>query len=311
MRIRIGTRASALARTQTATIATALQARGHETETLAIRTAGDKDRSRAFADIGAPGLFVREIEDALQSQRIDLAVHSYKDLPSDLPQDLTIAAVPERADPADRLIVRPMAHDSSADPLPLAAGARVGTASARRAALLGNLRPDLCIETLRGNVPTRLKRLKQRDFDAIVLAAAGLDRLAGSAYLGESESVSTKGLVDLRLDPELFTPAPTQGALALQIRATDEDLAAVLADLHDQEASAPLTAERKMLALVDGGCQLPFGAWCRRRPGGGFLLDAVIEKEGALRRVRCAGDDPLELAARAWEALRNAARDSP
>ncbi len=180
MNLRLGTRGSALALVQAGRVARRLQELGHATVTTVISTAGDRAADRAFADVGAFGVFVRDLEGALLDGRIDLAVHSYKDLPSISPAALMVAAVPERADAADVLLVRREALAEWGDGLPLRAGARVGTSAARRHALLRAIRPDLKIGLLRGNVPTRVAALTSGQFDAIVLAAAGLDRLAGA-----------------------------------------------------------------------------------------------------------------------------------
>src|SRR5512135_1713129 len=177
MRLRIGTRESALARAQAGDVARRLQAAGHETETIVIATTGDRVVDRAFGQVGSFGVFVREIESALREGRVDLAVHSYKDLPSRSPEGLVIAAVPERLDPADVLLARPEVAEFGAAGIPLRQGTTVGTAAARRQALLAEARPDLAVGLLRGNVPTRVRALVDGRFGAIVLAAAGLARL--------------------------------------------------------------------------------------------------------------------------------------
>ena len=186
-RLRLGTRGSDLARTQSGTVAASLEKLGFAVELTIIRTSGDNAASAPFGSIGPQGVFVREIEQALVERRIELAVHSFKDLPTTSPAELVVAAVPERVDPADLLLIRKAAYDaSSADWLPLARGARVGTASARRRVWLTHFRPDLTVEPLRGNVPTRLRKLEEGGYDAIVLAAASRlssrrKRLCGSA----------------------------------------------------------------------------------------------------------------------------------
>ncbi|HUL80865.1 MAG TPA: hydroxymethylbilane synthase, partial [Gammaproteobacteria bacterium] len=189
--LRLGTRGSDLARTQSTTIADALRAAGHDVELTIIKTAGDRDQSASFGSIGAQGVFVREIEQALVARRIELAVHSFKDLPTQSPAELVIGAVPKRVDPADLLLVRAGEIAGNAtDWLPLRPGARVGTSSARRRVWLAHFRPDLDILPLRGNVPTRIKRLRAGDFDAILLAAAGVERLRdGPALDGALEGV--------------------------------------------------------------------------------------------------------------------------
>src|SRR5690606_15587495 len=185
-RLKLGTRGSELARTQSETVADSLRALGFDVELVIIRTSGDRATNVPFSSIGPQGVFVREIEQALADGRVDLAVHSYKDMPTKSPPELVVAAVPPRVDAADRLLVRADAAARAASApvparhglaLPLPQGARVGTASARRRAWLEHFRPDLVIEPLRGNVPTRVRKLEELELDAIVLAAAGLDRL--------------------------------------------------------------------------------------------------------------------------------------
>jgi len=309
VRIRIGSRGSALALAQTNAVARKLRARDHDVEIVIIQTAGDRDKHAKFADIGAPGVFVREIEAALLGDEIDLAVHSYKDLPSKSPEGLVVAAVPERVDAADRLVIRPELvtpvgdGGTSADgTLPLVEGAVVGTSSERRRALLRSLRPDLRLESVRGNVPTRLEKLRRGPYDAIILAAAGLHRLERDP---DAPALGLDELVSIRLDPAVFVPAPAQGAIALQCR-EDDPVVEVLAPLHDAAADLPVRAEREILRLVDGGCSLPFGAWARAADGGGLELVAVIAAGGGLVRVSDRGSSPEELAARVWRDLQRA-----
>lgn len=303
MKLRLGTRGSRLARAQSAWVAERLGEHGHEVETVIVETRGDVDGERAFAEIGAPGVFVRELERALQDGRVDLVVHSYKDLPSQSPAGLEIAAVPERLDPADRLLVRadavdPERRDSdegrSALVLPLAEGAVVGTASARRQALVHDLRADLEVRLLRGNVPTRLDKLRAGDYDAILLAAAGLERLERAGGLDRA------GLVEIRLDPAVFVAAPSQGALALQVRDADDAVRQSIAALDDAAARRAVRAERHLLARVEGGCHVPFGAYCHALDGDRLRLDAVygVEIDGVIemRRASGEGDDPIALA---------------
>jgi len=304
MRIRIGTRGSRLALAQTGSVARQLADNGHDVETTIIRTRGDLDRTSAFPEFGGAGVFVREIERALLAGEIDLAVHSYKDLPSEGPAQLVVAAVPERVDPADLLVVRAQAMAPPQAGLSLAHEARIGTSSARRQALLRHLRPDLQILPLRGNVDTRVSKLRAGDYDAIVLAAAGLQRL--QQEVGGSSPTAGEDLVEHRLDPVTFVPAPTQGALALQTRATDAELIAALRPLHRDELNATLQVERQLMARIEGNCSLPFGAWCQSRNGRLHLVCAVNYGDG-LRRATLSGEDPGTLADQAWKALQPAA----
>lgn len=299
MRIRVGTRGSQLARGQTGAIMAGLRDLGHDPVEVIVETRGDRDRSSAFPEFGGPGVFVREIELALLEEEIDLAVHSYKDLPSTGPPELAVAAVPTRQDPADVLLVRRGSLEPDRELLPLAEGARVGTGSARRRALLEAARSDLEVAPLRGNVDTRMRKLADGDYDAIVLAAAGLRRLEG---VDDGGHPRPPGLREHRLEPSWFVPAPAQGALALQVRGADAELADALSPIHRQEVAAPISAERRLLARVEGSCSLPFGAWCRAVDDG-YELFCVLGDDGRLVRGRLVGEDPEALADRAWEHL--------
>lgn len=302
MRLRIGTRGSALALAQANDAARRLTAAGHEPEIVIISTEGDRVVDRSFADVGAFGVFVREIESALLAGEVDVAVHSYKDLPSKAPEGLIIGAVPERVDPADVLLVRQAALAAPRNGLPLAEGARVGTSATRRRALLSEARPDLRMELLRGNVPTRVRALAEGKYDAIVLAAAGLTRLA--RVEGPDRLTLPEGIVVERLDPTRFVPAPSQGAIALQVRAADAAVRAAVAALDDAMCRRTLQAERGALALADGGCTLPFGAWCTADATGALTLMAALGlDDGTVARSSATGHDPDAVAAEAWRAL--------
>lgn len=301
MKIRIGTRGSALALAQANDVARRLEACGHATAIEVISTTGDRVVDRSFAEVGSFGVFVREIEAALQARRVDVAVHSYKDLPTDGPADLVIMAVPERVDVADILLAHVSALTGQGL-IPLKEGARVGTASARRRALLQYFRPDLVIELLRGNVPTRLRAITDGGFDAIVLAAAGLYRLQRCG--AELPSLGAAGIVVTRLDPALYVPAPSQGAVAVQTRRDDADTSAAVAAINDVRTTRALAAERGALALAEAGCSLPFGAWCRVLDDDRLLLIAVMADEhGVLMRAEASGSDPGELAERVWRQI--------
>ncbi|HPF12844.1 MAG: hydroxymethylbilane synthase [Planctomycetes bacterium] len=298
MKLRLGTRASDLAQAQSRRIARHLVARGHEVEFVLIKTEGDRDQTRPFLDLGPAGLFVRALEDALLDSRIDLAVHSFKDVPSLTPSELAIAAMPERLDARDRLILQAHAHDpEGAGGLPIRQGMRVGTASARRVALLRALRPDLEVGLLRGNVPTRLAKLTGVPFDAILLATAGLLRLDDATALGEIPDFSRREFVEVDLDPTRFVPAASQGALALQIRAEDEAAWSAVHPLDDAPSHRAVHAERRLQALVEAGCQVPFGAWCEAQPDGVSLaLHGFLERDGRARWTHTTGVDPDALA---------------
>jgi hydroxymethylbilane synthase len=241
--VRIATRASALALAQARSVAADLSRRlGLETELVRVQTTGDRTLG-SLAKLGGKGLFVKEIEEALLTERADLAVHSAKDLPARLAPGLVLAAIPEREDPRDALVVRGEAR--CLDALP--AGARVGTGSLRRAAQLLSLRPDLQVLPLRGNVDTRLRKLDAGEFDALVLACAGLVRLSLPDRIAE------------RIPTTRLLPAVGQGALALQTR-KDDPRAEQLAALEDVTAARVLAAERAFLDELDGDCNVPLAA---------------------------------------------------
>lgn len=296
--LKIGTRGSDLALTQAHAIAADLLKLGRQSEITIIKTSGDKDQQRPFAQVGAPGLFVRELERALSEGRVDLAVHCYKDLPSDSPADLLVVACPAREDARDRLLLRADREVSVDGLFPLAQAARVGTASARRTALIADLRSDIECVHLRGNVPTRVSKLRGDDYDAIVLASAGLNRLDLAAQRGECKAMDRSDFVELELDPRIFVPAPSQGALALQVRVSDESSRALVAQLDDAQAHRAVRAERKLLALVEAGCQVAFGAIAFTLPNGDLELVAALEVDGVLRRAEAEGSDPEQLAGR-------------
>jgi hydroxymethylbilane synthase len=293
----IGTRGSKLALVQTDLVQAALLAAhpGLTVKIEQITTKGDVILDRPLSAIGDKGLFIAEFEDALRAGRIDLAVHSAKDLPSELPPDMALAAFPRRADPRDALVSR--------DGLPLAElpeGARVGTSSLRRACLLRHLRPDLRIADVRGNVDTRLRKLHEGQYDAIVLAAAGLERLGLAGEITE------------HLDPQVMLPAVSQGILGLEVRADDEAIAALLAPLDDPMARIAALAERAFLAQIGGGCQVPVGAYASvdlsptAGPGGTLTLAGMIgAHDGRLVRGELSGPamQAADLGARLAEAL--------
>ena len=296
MTLRIGTRGSDLALTQSRAIAALLGARGVETELIVITTSGDRSAAPSFGAIGPQGVFVREIEEALLRREIDCAVHSYKDLPTASPGGLVVAAVPERRDVADWLLCRPGQVDGGDGLLPLRRGARVGTSSARRQSWLRHLRPDLALEPLRGNVPTRIRRLADGDYDAIVLAGAGVDRLNDA---GDLLSAHLARLDRRRLDPERFVPAPAQGALALQCRDSDAAIRAALGALDAPATRAAVTLERAALALAEGGCDTAFGAHARATADG-FSLTVMTERDTKILASRvAAGRDAAGTAATA------------
>jgi hydroxymethylbilane synthase len=287
----IGSRGSQLALWQARHIAGCLQKLGVETRLEIIRTAGDKITDVPLAQVGGKGLFTKEIEDALLAGAIDLAVHSLKDMPTGLPAGLTLAAIPEREDPRDALIGKPLAE--------LSAGAKVGTSSLRRAAQLHALGRGLVTENLRGNVDTRLRKLDEGHYDAIVLAAAGLRRLGWAERIREL------------IDVEVMCPAAGQGALAIETR-DDGGVGHMIARKLDHAATnAAVTAERSLLATLEGGCQVPIGAHAKFDGDVLHLLAVVASLDGArVMRDRAEGRDAVRLGRELGERmLASGARD--
>jgi hydroxymethylbilane synthase len=265
--LRIGTRGSALALWQARSIAEALrEATGVEPEIVIIKTSGDKFQQTSFSQIGTKGVFIKELEDALLDERIDLAVHSMKDVPTEMPEGLTIAAIGKREDVRDALL-----SSSGATLASLPQNARIGTSSLRRQSQLLHARRDLRVLELRGNVDTRIEKLKRGDYDAIVLAKAGLDRLGLSGNISQV------------LPHEVSLPAAGQGAIGIEARTGDAGTLRVLAALEDAESRSAVTAERSALAGLGGGCQVPIGAWGRFENGKLLLDVAVLSPDGAQR----------------------------
>ncbi len=286
-RLRIGSRGSPLALWQANHIATLLGERGHEVGIEIIKTTGDKILDVALARVGTKGMFTKEIEEALAAGRADLAVHSLKDLPTELPAGFELAAVTQREDPRDVFL-----STQYATPAALPLGARVGTSSLRRQAQLKHLRPDLEVIPLRGNVDTRLRKLLAGEFDAILLAAAGLNRL---------------GLTGAQRHPlavELMCPAAGQGALGIEIRAGDAAVREHVAFLDDAATRAATGCERAALEELGGGCQVPIGAHARQRDARLELTVVVARPDGSelLRETRL-GDEPRALGREVAEAL--------
>ncbi len=254
--LRIGTRGSLLARWQAEFIRKQLfAATGMEPEVVVIKTAGDKMQHAPVGEIGRKGIFIKELEEALLEETIDLAVHSVKDIPTDIPSRLMFPAVCRRDDVRDCLVGATLAN--------LRQGARVGTGSLRRQAQLRHLRPDLDLRDLRGNVDTRLRKVESGEYEAIVVSKAGLDRLGLSQRISEI------------LSPEVCMPAVGQGAIAVECRLKDTEAGDLLAPLDDAETRSAVIAERALLAAMHGGCQVPMGAWARVERGE-LLMDACV-----------------------------------
>jgi hydroxymethylbilane synthase len=277
--LRIGTRGSVLALWQAGWVKAQLENlwAGLRVELVPIKTSGDKIQDVSLAQIGGKGLFVKEIEEALLAETIDLAVHSVKDLPAELPAGLTLSAMPEREDPRDVLITR---HGETLSELP--AGTRVGTSSLRRQALLLHLNPGLCVEMLRGNVDTRLRKQREGVVDATVLAAAGLKRLG---LTPEHSQV---------LDEQMFLPAIGQGALGIETRVNDK-VAALVRPLHHEATAIAVSAERAFLNSMGGSCRTPLAA------KGTILHDqirlvALVASPDGRRMIRGEHEGPIDLA---------------
>jgi hydroxymethylbilane synthase len=270
-RLRVGTRTSRLALWQTDHVSARLEARwpGLRVERVPITTLGDRVTNVAISKIGDKGIFTRELEDALRAGTIDLAVHSLKDLPTETPAGLRLGAVLEREDPRDALVALP---DATLAALP--SGARVGTSSLRRRAQLATVRPDVEIVDIRGNVPTRLDKVWRGDVNAVLLALAGLNRLGLESHVSQV------------FDPDELLPAPGQGALAVQIRADQEQMAGIVATLDHAATRVATTAERALLGFLEGGCQVPVGALAEFDDTGSLVLRGVVASLDGLQVIR-------------------------
>jgi hydroxymethylbilane synthase len=262
--LRIGTRGSLLAKWQAENVRKQLFARaGVEAEIVIIKTAGDKLQASPLSQIGGKGIFIKELEEALLEETIDLAVHSVKDIPTDTPSRLMFPAVCRREDVRDCLVGANGATLAS-----LRQGARIGTGSLRRQAQLRHIRPDLDVRDLRGNVDTRLRKVESGEYEAVMLAKAGLDRLGWSGRITET------------LSPEVFLPAVGQGAIAVECRLKDTEAAELVAGLDDAESRTAIIAERALLSALHGGCQVPLGAWARMERGELVMEACVCSVDG-------------------------------
>ena len=277
--IRIGTRTSELALRQARMVQAALTAQGLESELVTYKTVGDKRLDESLSSIGAKGLFTKELETGLLKRKIDVAVHSLKDLPTESPHGLVVAAVLEREDPRDALVVNGRILAESLDDLPR--GSRVGTSSLRRRAQLLSTRPDLEVAELRGNVPTRLMKVDEGRVHAAILAAAGLHRLDAQQHIA------------CYLDPPSWLSAAGQGAIAVQARADDEQTRALAERMNHQPTMRDVLAERAFLAALEGGCQVPIGAMVVANGTSPTLHGFIADIQGT-RVVR--GSIPLDVA---------------
>lgn len=280
--LRIGSRGSQLALWQAHHISDLLRAQGHTVELEIIKTTGDKIQDVALAKVGTKGMFTKEIEEALVENRIDLAVHSLKDLPTELAGPFEIAAITERVDPRDAFLS--LKYNSVKE---LPQGARVGTSSLRRQAQLKQFRPDLEIIALRGNVDTRVRKLEEGEYDAIILAAAGLKRLGKTQHIREI------------IDADIMCSAAGQGALGIEIRKGDAETRKHLAFLNDEPSRLATICERALLNQLGGGCQVPIGAYATVQDGTVSLVAICARPDGSeLLREHGTGSDPVELGQR-------------
>lgn len=281
-KLRIGSRGSKLALWQAQNIQELLRSVSRaDSEIVIVKTSGDAMPNAPIAAVGTKGVFIKELEDELLAGRIDLAVHSMKDVPTELPTGLAIIATPKRADPRDCLLSR---DGVKLDALPR--GAKVGTSSLRRQCQLKRRRPDLDIREVRGNVDTRIRKLDAGEFDAIVLAKAGLDRLGLSARITEI------------LQPEIMLPAVGQGAMGIEVRIEDNEILDLTLPLNDAATEHAVTAERALLQRLEGGCQVPLGAWARIENQNELMLDAaVFSADGAESVRRQISGSPADAAA--------------
>jgi len=278
-RLRIGSRGSQLALWQANHISALLRERGHEVELEIIKTTGDKITDVALAQVGTKGMFTKEIEDALADRRVDLAVHSLKDLPTELPPGFELVAITERVNPRDVFL---SVNYDCLDALPK--GAKVGTSSLRRQAQLKAFRADLVVHPLRGNVDTRVRKLEEGDYDGIILAAAGLTRL------GKTQ------LVKEYLSEEFMCPAAGQGALGIEIRKGDVAMRKHLKFLNDVDSHAATICERTLLNKLGGGCQVPIGAFAQMKDAKLQLTGVVARPDGSeVLREQQSGTDPVAL----------------
>ena len=267
--LRIGSRGSILARWQAEFVRKQLfQLTGMEAEIVIIKTSGDKMQQAPLTQIGGKGIFIKELEEALLDETVDLAVHSVKDIPTETPSRLFFPAVCRRDDVRDCLV-----SNNGTLLANLKQGARVGTSSLRRQAQLRHYRPALDIRELRGNVDTRLRKVESGEYDAIVLSKAGLDRLGWSQKITEP------------LSTEISLPAVGQGAIAIESRVKDEEATEILGKLNDEETRTVIIAERALMAALQGGCQVPMGAWARMERGE-LVMEAVVCSVDGVQYVR-------------------------
>jgi hydroxymethylbilane synthase len=275
--IRIGSRGSMLARWQAEFVRKKIfETTGVDAEIVIIKTTGDKLQQAPFSQIGGKGVFTKELEEALLDEEIDLAVHSVKDIPTNVPSRLCFPVICSREDARDCVVAAKGETLAT-----LRQGARIGTSSLRRQSQVRHLRPDLDVRDLRGNVDTRLRKVESGEYDAILLAKAGLDRLGWSNRISEV------------LSPDVCMPAVGQGALGIQARLRDTEISDALAPLDDYETRQSIVAERALLSTLEGGCQVPLGAWARFERGE-LAIDAIVCSPDGTQLVRQRATAPPE-----------------
>ena len=295
--IKIGTRGSRLALWQAKKVERELTQLGFQPELVIIKTQGDAIQNLSFDKLEGKGFFTKEIEDALLAKQIDVAVHSLKDLPTEQPEGLSLAGLSTRANPSDVLLMRPESYDRERD-FGLKENCTIGTSSIRRKTQILDFIPSAIVIDLRGNVPTRVQKLRDGGYDAIILAAAGLDRL----------ELDLSDLVAIRMHPKEFVPAPAQGVIAYQVRSDDTEMRKIIAQIHDRDTAAHTNVERKILKLMEGGCQMPLGVYCNIDTAGNFHVYTAYAKEAdqAIIRITHSQSTQHLLAERVVEKLLNA-----
>jgi len=297
IKIRIGTRGSELALWQANFISKQIGL--DKSEIIIIKTKGDRDLNITFDKIEGKGFFTKEIEEALLNNEIDLAVHSFKDLPTENPEGLKIAVIPERGNFRDALLIRPESYDES-EKFKVKRGSLIGTSSIRRLTQLINFDSSLKIEPLRGNINTRVKKILDKKYDAIVMASAGIERI----------NLNIEDLIKFELPMKNFLPAPAQGALALQIRSDDMETFNIIKKINHSETEELVKAERSFLNHFGGGCQIPIGAYAERVDGEIELQGIILSRDGKKKFTGTLREtDPLKLGVHLAELLKKEGAD--
>lgn len=284
-KIIIGSRGSDLALWQAHHVKAQLEALNCDVEIKIIKTQGDQIQHLSFDKMEGKGFFTKEIEAELLAGTIDVAVHSHKDLETNQPDGLQITAVSEREDPSELILIKPESYDSKNE-FGFKSNAVVGTSSGRRKAQISTLRPDIQLKDLRGNVPTRIQKLRDQDYDAIIIANAGVSRL----------ELDISDLKQVKVDPKIFVPAPAQGVLGLQTRSNDNRVNAIISQLNTPNVAEKIGIERKVLNLFQGGCQLPLGVYAEKE-NDTFKVWAVMAEtwDSPLKRIYTEGSDAAAL----------------